>query len=337
MFVESHFLKPKLGEIRLVSVDKYFEPFIVIGGKYAIDYCKKQAHTIKVDGNAREVAFFDRKIKPEPSSSSNEYKVINFDFESYFHYENKACFILDEMGREIDPEQLSYTPGYGKANSEDHPSKKLVQMKLPEVKISREEKIDFLQSRIAKKPSDIGEVIKEIFEVNKRDIVYKPMYQLTFQNLKTGKKAIANIDSVSGKVFLNETEETINVPLIDELIIGEKKGIDTYCYVVGDVEIPSETTMFENLKVKGHLKIGTDCQILGKVKALRDIAIGANTTIDGNIVSGRNVIVGPNSVIYGSIESAGDIEIDEKAVIQGGLHSKSSVALNQFTGWTEKP
>jgi len=338
MFAKSLFLKPKLGEIRLVSVDKYFEPFIVIGGKYAIDYCKKRVHTIKVDGDAREVAFFDRKFKPDPSSSSIQNKVINFDFEAYFHYENEACFILDEMGREIDPKQLSYALGYGVADSGEPPSKKVARMKLPEVKISREEKIEFLQSRIAKKPSDVGEVIKEIFEVNKRDIVYRPMYQLTFQNLKTGKKAIANIDSISGKVFLGESNKTIDLPYIEgELVVGEKKDIDSYCYVVGNVEIPSETTMFENLVVKGHLKIGTDCQILGKVQALRDIVIGANTTIDGNVVSGRNVVVGPNSVIYGSIESAGDVEICEKAVIEGDLHPKSSVILNQFAGWTEKP
>ncbi len=353
IFTKFRFLKPKPGDVQIFSIDKYYEPFIVIGGRYAIDYCKSRLLTLKVDGDAVEVALFDRKIEPEPSNNpSSKHKVIKLNCEEYFHYENKAYFILDKTGREIDPEQLTYAP------SEERPVEGL-----PEVGISREEKIMFLQSRIAKKPPDLGEVIKEIFEVNERDIVYRPTYKLTFQNVKTGKEVTAKIDGVTGKVLVDKAkkaipsrpEEVCGEPTEKKLVAGEQKlleplptmakygdakeTIKDYCFVVGDVEIPSETAMNETILVKGSLKIGPDCRILGKVKALKDIIIGANTTIEGKVVSGQNILIGPNSFIYGSVESAGDIEIRENVVIEGGLHSRSPAVLNQFAEirLTEKP
>jgi predicted acyltransferase (DUF342 family) len=125
-----------------------------------------------------------------------------------------------------------------------------------------------------------------------------------------------------------EIEERIGVPA---KVAAEAFRVgDNVTGVVGDVEIPSGTTVHKTLKVKGHLKIGTDCRILGKIKALRDITVGANTTIDGDVISGGKVVIGPDSVIRGSVESAEHVEIGENAVIEGGLHSKFSVVLNRF-------
>jgi len=56
-FTRLRFLKPKPEEIRLISIDKYYEPYVLVSGKYAIDYCRKHVYSVKVDKNAREVAF----------------------------------------------------------------------------------------------------------------------------------------------------------------------------------------------------------------------------------------------------------------------------------------
>jgi predicted acyltransferase (DUF342 family) len=386
LFAKIGFLKPKPEEVRLVSVDKYYEPYIAIGGRYAIDYCKKRIYSIKVDENTREVTFLNKKFKPEPlnKTSPSPHKAIKLDGVAYFHYEDNAYCILDMMGREVDPEQLPYAPS--KKHTMEESSK--ARMKLLEVRISSEEEIEFLRSKIVNRPSDVEEVIKEVFEVNERALIYCPMYQLTFKNLKTGKEAIAKIDAITGKVILGElgkiipskvirdlseahSEDLLNIeedlvevrtregdlpesqPITDTVNGMRKTGTDlskvegklefpakvggevfhvgdNVTAIVGDLEIPSDTTVFETLVVKGHLKIGTGCRILEKVKALKDIIIGANTIIDGNVVSGRNVVVGPNSVIHGSVESAGDVEINERTVIEGSLYSKSSVALTRF-------
>ncbi|MDH5691135.1 MAG: hypothetical protein OEY81_06895, partial [Candidatus Bathyarchaeota archaeon] len=236
--------------------------------------------------------------------------------------------------------------------------------------ISLEEEIEFLRSRIANRPSDVGEVIREIFEVSERALIYCPMYQLVCRNVKTGKEAIVKIDGTTGKTILCKSDKTNSNKLIKDSIEApndleeiprdvKNKIIDSpkvsrvleiegkmkfptevakevfrvgekVTEVGGDVEIPSGTTVLKTLKVKGHLKIGTDCRILGKVKALRDVMIGANTTIDGDVISGGKVVIGQDSVIRGSVESADHVEIGENAVIGGHLLSKSSVVLNSF-------
>ncbi|UCH32434.1 MAG: hypothetical protein JSV05_03385 [Candidatus Bathyarchaeota archaeon] len=393
LFSKFFFLKAQPEEVRLVSVDKYYEPFIVVGGKYTVDYCKQHSHTIQVEGNARKVAFFGEEFKPVRGYSAREPKTVKLDGETYFRHENKEYFVLDKMRREVAPEELPYAP------CEEHPEEKLAEarMKLTEIRITLEEMMKFLQSKIAKRPPDV-QVIKEKFELTEREIIYSPRYQLTFRHVKTGKEAIAKVDGVTGEVTVGRLEGTISNNFIQDFIDihrqnlgsaeeeqhasgeGEAKlpippplkksndpakvaktpekevisskhmskiegrtefpaKVETQVYhvgdnvtaMVGDVEIPSGTTIYETLVVKGHLRIGDDCRILGKVKALGDVIIGANTKIEKNVISGRNVIVGPNSVIRGSVESVGDIESKEYAVIEGGVRSKSTVELNQYT------
>jgi cytoskeletal protein CcmA (bactofilin family) len=366
-FTRLRFLKPKPEEIRLISIDKYYEPYVLVSGKYAIDYCRKHIYSVNVDKNAREVAFFDRKFKPEPLSQPPDgAQVIKLDGVEFFHHEDEASFVLDKIGREIDPEQLPCAP------SEKWTVEELTRtgIKFEEVKISLEEEIEFLRSRIANRPSDVGEIIREMFEVSERVLIYCPMYQLTCRNVKTGKEAIAKIDGTTGKAVLCKSgktksdkimrdsteapncpegiprdlkDKTIDSPKVSRVLEIEGKMKfptkaakevfrvgDKVSAVGGDVEIPSGTTVLKTLKVKGHLKIGSDCRILGKVKALRDVMIGANTTIEGDVVSGGKVVIGPDSVIRGSVESAEHVEIGENAVIRGHLLSKSSVILNSF-------
>ncbi|UCD26871.1 MAG: polymer-forming cytoskeletal protein [Candidatus Bathyarchaeota archaeon] len=364
-FTRLRFFKPKPEMIRLISVDKYYEPYVVVGGKYSIDYCKKHVYSVSVDKNAREVALFDKKFVPEPSSQlPHGAQVIKMDGVAYFHYEDEASLALDKIGRKIDPEQLPCAP------SEERTVEELarVGIKFAEVKISLEEEIEFLSSRIANRPSDVGEVIREMFEVNERTLIYFPMYQLAFRNVKTGKEAIARIDGITGKTVLGEFSKTVSEEFMRDLSVSEgpeeiardpknktiglpegsraleiggktkspSKVAKTFLIgakattVAGDVEIPSGTTVRKTLKIEGHLKIGSDCRILGKVKALGDIMIGANTTIEGDVVSGGKVVIGLDSVIHGSLESAEHVEIGENAVIKGGLYSESSIVLDRF-------
>jgi len=195
-FVRLGFLKPKPEEIRLISVDKYYEPYIVIGGKYAIDYCKRRVYVTKVDEEMREIVIAGKKFKPELLSPERPFKVIKLEGEGHFHYEDEAYFILDRMGREVLPEQLSYAP------SEERLENLMeIDVKLREVKISSEQEIEFLRSRIVNRPSEVDEVTRESFEVNERDVICIPTYELTFQDVKTGKEAIVEIDGITGKII----------------------------------------------------------------------------------------------------------------------------------------
>lgn len=367
----------KLSQIHLASIDKNYEQYRIVGGKYAIDYCKKLVFTIKVAKNAQEVTIFDKKFTPE--QDPNAQKIVNLNFTEHFHHEDKASLILDKTGREVNLEQLKYL----QFNEQTDENVAKVASNLSDAGTSADEEVDILISKIVNRPADVGEVSKEVFEVNERILVYCPMYQITFRNLKTKEETVVTIDGIEGKMISQKrleppkdepvttpiqphswtpiikgelvnrktTPQSIedmfdieSVPSTDDLDLnGEKTSLefpakvdgeifrvgDNVTAIVGDIEIPSGTTVSETLVVKGNLKTGTNCKLLGNVKALKDVTIGENTTIIGKVTSGRNITVGKNAVIHGSVESKGTVKLDRKATIEGGLSSKSSVTLEQ--------
>lgn len=190
-FSRRSFLKPKPQEIQLVCVDKFYEPYIIVGGKYAIDYCKKCLLPVRVSEKMQEIFILGKEFKPSPSGN-----VVKLEGEGHFHYEDEGYFVLDKWGHEVSPEQLSYAPP-----EEELEKVVKVATKLREVKISPKQEIEFLRSRIAKRPSDVEEILNELFEVTERTVIYRPTYELMFRDLKTGIEAIVEIDGTTGKII----------------------------------------------------------------------------------------------------------------------------------------
>ena len=56
-FTKYGFLRPTPEEVTLVTVEKTYEPFIMITGKYSIDYYRKRTCTFKVESAVSEVVF----------------------------------------------------------------------------------------------------------------------------------------------------------------------------------------------------------------------------------------------------------------------------------------
>ena len=69
-------------------------------------------------------------------------------------------------------------------------------------RISLEEEINFLRSKIVKRPSDADAIIKEIFEITERLTIYNPIYELSFQNVKNAKEVTVLIDGITGKLTI---------------------------------------------------------------------------------------------------------------------------------------
>ena len=372
LFTRRGFIRRKGSEVQLISIEKYYEQYLAVKGKYSIDHYKSLVYRLKVDKKAQEVFVFDKRLKPEPSGelSSSSYKVIKLTGVSSHHYEDEGRCILDMKGREIAADEL------GDILKQEWPQETLANVrmkkKFSKVKISPEEEINLLRSKIVKRPPDVGEVIKEIFEINKRIIINSPMFQLTFENLKTGKEIIIKIDGVNGDVILTTSNKIISGKFIEELIKASNRNLrpikpesiqtppmitsdnisgdrtevatnpvlnsqpakvkvekeqlefpakvhgdilhvgDRVTAIVGDLEIPSGTTVYETLVVKGNLIIGKKCKMLGTVKALGSITIGANTIIKGNVISDKNVSVGSN------------VKINGRVVIEKAFHSELS-------------
>ena len=194
--------KRKAEDIRVVSVDKYYEPYSLIDARYNIRYFKKRVYTLDVDPETEEVKLLGASYMPEakPGASGDDGasgKVFSLEAELWSSYDDKAYLVLDKDGKEIPPDQVPAAP------SEDHPEKILKEFgkKSGMVKVSPRKEIDMVKSRIVKRPSDMSEIEEELFQISEHAVIYSPLYEITFRNVRTGEERVVKIDGVSAKII----------------------------------------------------------------------------------------------------------------------------------------
>ena len=344
--------KPKPKNIRLLNSEMYFEPFLIIGGKYTIDYCKKHAFEVNVNEKTDKVFVGGKEFTSKRSDPTLASKIVNITGEEYVHHEIQSYFILDRMKREISPEKLPLAPFTLQKENSEH------RFHFKSINIPDEAQIEFLRTKIAKRPVDVAEIIKETFDITERVIAYYPSYQLTFENMKNKTDSTLTINAVTGEIAVNGNKklavktivdfpESVDVsyaqtidyektqpkailnidrPLTTDNISNPSKEEELIHHgqpreeitISGDMEIPSGTTINKNLIVKGSLKIGDNCRAHGRFLAIDDIKVGSDTIIDGDLISGGNVFVGPRSLVAGLVQANGIVEIEEDVVIEGG-------------------
>lgn len=354
LFARMGFLKPKPSELKLTSIEKYYERYLVIKGKYFFDHCKSLVYTLKVDKESQEIFILNERFKPEPSGdrSSSDYKVVRLTVVSSYHYEDEAQGVLDAEGQEIDPEKLQIILNHEWPR--ETLSKVLLRRKFSEVNISAEEEINFIRSKIVSKPSDVGEVIKEIFEISERTVINSPMYKLTFERLKTGKKAIARMNGITGEITSSTFNKTISGKVMEDLVrashinIQPKEpesikptsnlssdnttgGVTDLDEIVGSpvpVVNQSEFTVEEEplefpAKVDGEvLHVGD------KVTAIvGDLEIPSGTIVSETLVVKGNLIIGEKCKMLGTIKALGTIVIGSNTIIEGNVVCNRNVTV----------
>jgi len=188
LFTKFWFLKPKSEEIQFVSLDKYYEPYIVISGKYLIDYFRKCTYIFKVDEAVTEVVLLNNKFVPENSKSHRIVKLLG---EERLVNEVKAFLILDKNGRDSEADNLPSAP------SEKKPEKVIKESGIEE--LAENADVTFIKERIATRPKDMYRIVEEIFEVTERSVIYTPRYKLLFRNVKTGEEKILVLDGATAK------------------------------------------------------------------------------------------------------------------------------------------
>ena len=211
-FARFGFLKPNPKDVLLVAFGKYYEPYILIGGKYSIDYCKRHGYALEVEDRTQALFIAGKKLKPESLSESGGAKVINLMGEEHAHYENETYIVLDRTLQEVSPENLFFAPSESEVENEPASD-----FDLRRAQISLEEEITFLRSKIAKRPSDVAEIIREKFEINERIIIYSPVYELTYKNVKNGKNVTVLINGITGDVIIVKFDVQASKKLGDSL------------------------------------------------------------------------------------------------------------------------
>jgi len=200
LFVK-RFSKPKPEDIHVVSVDKHYEPYVLVDAKYRIEYYTKKVYIIDVTEKAKEVKILGESFKPQmvsiPDTEPEQFrKVISLEGQEWSFYEAKAYFILNKNGKEILPDQVPIAP------SEDNPKKLLKEFgkKAEKVTVSTREVISMAKNKIIKRPSDLDNVDNEMFQVTEHAKIYNPIYIITLRNVNTKEEKTVRIDGVTAKV-----------------------------------------------------------------------------------------------------------------------------------------
>lgn len=193
LFTRFGFLKPKPEDIQFVSIDKYYEPYMVISGKYLIDYYRKCVYRVKVEKVVREVILLNQQFDPSQpdDSSAKDHNVIVLEGEERLVNEASASLILDRSGQDVTLERLPSAP------SERNPKKTLAAFGVEE--IARDADLDLLRSRIMKRPKDINRLVNELFEVDERAVIYTPRFKVAYRNARTGEERGVEFDGVTAK------------------------------------------------------------------------------------------------------------------------------------------
>ena len=313
-FAKLGFFKPKAEEIQLVGYEKYYEPYIVIGGKYSLDYCKKHAFSIEVEKATREVFIAGRKFEPVASKSGeNLDQMIHLEGEEHAHYERETFFVLDRLRREISPEKFSFAPYEVQLEGIAD-----VNLNLRKISVSVNEIIELVSSKIAKRPPDIAEIIREIFEIKENTIVYRPFFEFTFHNTKTKEYVTLQIDGVSGDKILYKFDIRNT-----RMLYGNSSLDNRWDFSTTEAKLFSANSKQQLCSQNSNLS-KTDSPELSKNSELQSQEAG---TSDGTVilkfpanVLGEVFVVGDNvTAVVGDLEIPSGATVNDTLVVKGKL------------------
>ena len=197
MFRKFVFMKPKPEEVHILSIDKYFEPYVFVDGEYTIDYSTNWIHNIKVDETMQELTIFGETVLPKTLKGHLKIpcKILQLKGQGRFKQDIKANIIFDKNWQEVGVEQLPFLP------FEEQPEKILgkLDQNFGTTRIASGKEVEILKSRIVQRPSEMLTIHHELFKVSERAEIYKPMYKVVVQNVKTQKEIMFMIDAITGK------------------------------------------------------------------------------------------------------------------------------------------
>jgi hypothetical protein len=184
-------------EIEFVSIEKYYEPYMVVSGRHLIDYYRKCSYSVNIDRDVTEVILLGHTFTPRqsPVSSVSEGK-IRVDGEERLVKDTRAFLILNKYGQES---KLSQVPS---APSEESPQKIIKAFKMPEITSNVD--LDLVRKRLVQHPHDICRVVNEELEIDERSVIYTPRFRLTYRCPRISKEACIEFDGVTLKQVKDE-------------------------------------------------------------------------------------------------------------------------------------
>ena len=318
--------KPKPEEILLIGFEKNYEPYLIIGGKYSIDYCKKHPFVLNVDDKLNQVYVAGQTFKSEQLNQKAPNNASKITGEEQVHFEKESFIVLDRMGREISPEKIPFASFTLKKEtcSSDANFKKIL--------IPTEIQIDFLKSKIALRPSNLAAIMKEVFEITDRLIVYAPMYELTYENLKRQQQAGILINGITGELTLIKYKEVDDQE--SSLIISlNNQHIAENCLCLPQLRELTQTLTAQPITAQPTVQ---NDNTQSKEDQSSPLVIEKNTNINENTtlgfpakISGETFSVGDNvTAIVGDLEICSGSQVNKTLVVKGTLKIGDNCIVN---------
>ena len=201
--------KPNPDEIH-VTIELFYEAFLLLGGKIALDYYRKAIHTVTVDDVVKEIVIGDgifqaktesrvwKKLKQGMKASVGMHKgKIDLEVEEHVVLENDGDISLNRQGDEI---KFSY-----KINSEmieNYPTRILseYEKKIRKLEINLEDAVQMLSSKLMTEEKGDIRMVSETLSVYKTNEIYVPIYEARC-NAPPNKVSIFRIDAISRKIL----------------------------------------------------------------------------------------------------------------------------------------
>ncbi len=358
--------KPKVEEIKLISFENYYEPYLIIGGKYSLNYFKKHSFAVNVDEKVEEIYIEGQKFQSELLDPKTTKKIVKLHGQEHALTEKETYFVLDRMMREISPEKLSFSPFELKKAKNCKLTSNFKKMSIP-----TETQIEFLKSRIALRPSDVAEIKREIFEVTDRTIIYVPMVQLTFENAANHKEAAALVNAITGETELLRFEKKtasriLSSPINSKIPVREPNPVQMKAETgenSPNVENKIEGSVFKNKadhdevreNIKETVLLGFPAKISGEIFSVGDnvtaivgdleissgsninktlvvkgsLKIGDNCRAKGNLKSLKDTIIGEDTIIDGDLVVGNNIFVGQRSIITGSIEAAGSIQISK--------
>jgi hypothetical protein len=192
LFTKYGFLKPKPEDVQFVSLEKYYEPFMIINGRYSIDYYRKRSYSISIDEDVQEVILLNHSLRPEQSKdASRNQRTLALDGEERVIKNIEASLVLDSNNEEVTLEKLPSAP------SERYPKKIMAEFGLKEPDETKD--LEAIRTRIVKRPADVSRGVSEIFEVTERTMIFSPRFRVKYKHVKNKEAKTVEFDAVTAE------------------------------------------------------------------------------------------------------------------------------------------
>lgn len=114
---------------------------------------------------------------------------------------------------------------------------------------------------------------------------------------------------------------------LERLGVKVRRLSGDFVRLLGDLQLPDDFEMEENVVVEGCLTVGDRCHFRRSLKVLGDVTIGCGVVIDENLVVEGNANIQDEAVIGGSVDARGDVRLGDRVFVGGSVVSGGDVEL----------